>query len=88
MPRARNPSRDRLAEAIALLLRCQAAFLARTVAADRELGETRRRSDEILRRIDERFDRIEALLLENLRLAQALPDRVREKLGIKIAPQP
>ncbi len=49
----------------------------------REAEESNRRIAEWQRRADERFARIEAILLEHGRLLQALPDAVREKIGFK-----
>src|SRR5436190_21431906 len=87
MARARKPSNGRLEEAIALLLQNQAAFLARASETDRVLAETQRSMDATQRRIDERFARIEALLLEHNRILQALPERIREKIGVTVPPQ-
>jgi hypothetical protein len=48
-----------------------------------DAAEFRRRTEEWQRRADERFARIEAILLEHGRILQALPDAVREKIGFK-----
>ena len=37
-------------------------------------------------RIEQRFARIEALLMEHNRILQALPDAIREKIGFKPPP--
>ena len=79
MARASDPSRGRLEESMALLLLAQAQFVARASETDcaraktwRRMDRTKQRMDETQRRMDERCARIEALLLENNRLARAL----------------
>ncbi len=74
----RNGSHDRLEEAMALLINNQAAFVAQLRENDRLRAELKRESDE-------RFARIEALLLEHNRILTALPDAIREKIGFKAA---
>ena len=65
------------------LMQQQAAFLGRLSETDRELAQLRRQTDE-------RFGRIEAILLEHsrilselMRMMEALPGAIREKLGFK-----
>jgi hypothetical protein len=57
-------------------------FLGRAVDADSRRAVLERERAEIERRIEARFRRIEALLIENTRLLRALPDAVCEKLGL------
>ncbi len=75
--------RERLEEAMALLIQNQAAFLG-------QLLETERTASERFARIDERFARIEAdmaailqVLAEHGRLLERLPEAVREEIGFK-----
>ena len=85
--------RDRLEEAMALLIQNQAAFVGR-------LAETDRQHLQFEREAAERFARIEAqmaeiirvlnehgrLLAEHSRLLERLPEAVREKIGFKGQP--
>jgi hypothetical protein len=52
-----------------------------TMEADRRAFQ--KESAEIQRSIDQRFARIEALLLEHHRMLEALPDAVRDKIGFR-----
>jgi hypothetical protein len=83
MARTRNAQNGRLEEALAILIQNQAAFVA-------QLRETDREQIELQRKIDERFLRIETLLLEHsrilaehTRILQRLPEEVREKISFK-----
>ena len=65
------------------LMQQQAAFLERLSETDRELAQLRRQTDE-------RFGRIETILLEHsrilselMRMMEALPEAIREKIGFK-----
>jgi hypothetical protein len=60
-----------------------AAMQQTTAAMQAEWREFQRQSAEIQRSIDQRFARIEALLLEHNRMLAALPDAVRDKIGFK-----
>jgi hypothetical protein len=80
-----------LAQAQATLVQNQAAFvqtqqsfLAQMADSQRDAAEFRRRTEEWQRHADERFARIEAILLEHSRMLQALPDAVREKIGFSL----
>jgi hypothetical protein len=68
-----NPRRESattiLQIAIADLLQTQAHFM--------------RDSEEHRKRIDERFNRIEALLLKHNEILQNLPEAIRDKIGFK-----
>jgi hypothetical protein len=50
----------------------------------REMAEINRQHLELKRQADERFARIEALLLEHSQILEALPDAVRERMGFPI----
>jgi hypothetical protein len=83
MARAKSAGNGRREEALATLIQTrvalmhiQASFLARAAENDARMAE-------IDRRIDERFARIEAQLIENTRLSKALPDAIRDKIGFK-----
>jgi hypothetical protein len=65
-----------LIQAQAALTQNQAAFLARVSETDRQMAETNRMNSE-------RFARIEAILAKLIRLIQALPEAVRDKIGFK-----
>ncbi len=73
----------RLEEAIAILIQNQAAFVAESREINARIAEMERTNSERFARIEERFMRIEALLLEHNRMLLALPDAVREKIGFK-----
>lgn len=68
---------DPLRDALASLVRSEAMLVESQAGRDREIAEWRRS-------IDDRFHRIEAILL---RLVEVLPDAVRERIGIKPEPQ-
>jgi len=74
----------------ATLVQTQAAFVVQVAETNRQnaetnrqLAETNRKLAELERVTAERFARILALLLENTRLLQALPDAICEKIGFK-----
>ena len=82
--------RDRLDEAMALLVQNEAAFVGRLAETDRVHLEFERRHLEFERETAERFARIEAqmaeiirVLSEHGRLIEGLTDAVREKIGFK-----
>ena len=71
-----------LVQAQATLALNQATFLGRIAETDARMSEMGRRSDE-------RFARIEAILMDHSRILRALPDVIRDKIGFKIPePQP
>jgi hypothetical protein len=84
MARAKANGSGRLEDALATLIQNQAAFLARVSEIDARVAEMERQRIEIERRNDERFARIEALLIEHNRILQALPDVIRDKIGFKV----
>lgn len=78
-----NSGNNHLEEAMALLINNQAAFI-------KQLADSERKTAKLRRETDERFRRIEAILLdhsrilaEHTRLLQALPETIREKIGFK-----
>jgi hypothetical protein len=90
MARAKSQSNGKLDEAMqalahaqATLVQTQASLVAQMADFQRESAEFRRRSEEWQRHADERFARIEAILLEHGRMLHGLPDAVREKIGFK-----
>jgi GTP1/Obg family GTP-binding protein len=92
LARKRAPSngRDRLEEAMAMLIQNQAAFLNRLADTDSRIAESERHYAELRREASERFARIEAdiaailrVLAEHGRLLERLPDAVRDKIGFK-----
>lgn len=90
MARAKNQTNGRLDEAIALLIQNEAALLAQQTESNRQIAEARlqmaeteRRNAETFARIDERFRNIESILAELVRMMEALPDAVREKMGFR-----
>jgi hypothetical protein len=77
-----------LVQSHALLEQAQAAALVRQAETDARWAATSADMVRIKRESDERFARIEAILLEHGRILRALPDAIREKIGFKIpAPQ-
>ncbi len=66
------------------MMQQQAVFLARASEIDARMAEMARERIEIDRRNEERFVRIEALLIEHNRILLALPDALREKIGFKV----
>jgi len=83
MARAKNAGNGRLEEALATLLQNQAVLVQNQTAFLARVSEIDARVAEIERINQERFARIEALLLEHNRILQALPDAIRDKIGFK-----
>ncbi len=48
------------------------------------IAETDRVMAARMAQIDERFSRVEAILIEHSRILRALPDAIRDKIGFKI----
>jgi len=67
---------NQLVEAMALLIRNQAAFVEQIARSDRERLELTRKSEELQRKNDERFSRIETILLQ-------LPKAIKKEIGFK-----
>jgi hypothetical protein len=65
-----------LVQAHASLAQNQAAFLARISAIDARMAETNRINSE-------RFARIEAILMDLVRMVEMLPEAVRDRIGFK-----
>jgi hypothetical protein len=74
--RRRKPEQNGLQEAVALLLNAQ-ANLANAQASFMS------RADERFASIDRRLSHIEAILLRHEQTLQALPEAIREKIGVK-----
>ena len=81
---------NHLEEAMALLIRNQAAFVEQMARSDREAPELRRKSDELQQRGDERFARIddrfagvEQRLSRIETILVQLPEAIRRKIGFK-----
>jgi hypothetical protein len=55
---------------------------------EREMAQLRRESEENKRAADERFARIEAILMEHNRILSRLADTVGEKIGFKASLNP
>jgi hypothetical protein len=90
MPKKDTPTngRDRLDEAMALLVHNQASFVS-------QLAENNRQHLKFEREANERFGRIEAQMAEIIRVLnehgrtlERLPEAVREKIGFKSQLQP
>ena len=83
----RNGSLERavrdLLQSQATLVQNQALYLTQKAELDQRMAEYERESAETKRITDERFARIEAILMEIVRAMQALPEAVREKIGFK-----
>src|ERR1041384_6521373 len=76
-----------LEKALRHMLQTQALHQQNQAENQRDLAESRRELSELRRQADQRFARIEAILLEHTRILQALPDAVREKIGYKMPEQ-
>jgi hypothetical protein len=86
MARARSNGNGKLEDALATVLQTQAVMqqshadmIVRFSQFEKEMSQMRRESDE-------RFARIEAILLEHNRILSRLADTVGEKIGFKISP--
>jgi hypothetical protein len=89
----RSNGRQRLEEAIAMLVRNEAAFVARLSDSDQRHAENERLRLQYEREAAERFARIEAdmamiirVLGEHTRMLERLPEAVREKIGFQGKP--
>jgi len=76
-------SHAQLEESVALLNQTQAIFNQTQANNLAQFAAYERESAEWWRRADERFTRIEAILIEHGRILERLPDAVREKIGFK-----
>jgi hypothetical protein len=79
----RSNRNNRLEEAVALLMQNQATFLARLSETDKELANLRRQTDERFARIETILLEHSRILLEVMRMLEALPEAVRQKIGFK-----
>jgi len=86
----RNNRNDRLEEAMSLLIQSQAALMQNQTASSQQqtaflarLADQEKELTELRRQTDERFGRIETILLELMRMMEALPEAIREKIGFK-----
>jgi chromosome segregation ATPase len=75
-----------LAHANASLVQNQATFLARMADIDARLSKIEAQIAESKRQNEERFTRIETILLEHSRILRALPDIIGDKIGFKSSP--
>jgi hypothetical protein len=85
---ARRNGRQRLEEAMAMLVQNEAQFVARLSESDQRHAENERLRLQYEREAAERFARIEAdlaavirVLGEHTRMLERLPEAVREKIG-------
>jgi hypothetical protein len=69
---ARTPRNSNLAQAIALLIQNQAAFVADMRDYHRQMAEIRRE-----------FDEIKAILIRHEHILMNLPEAIREKIGFQ-----
>jgi hypothetical protein len=94
MAARKSPANNHLEEAMALLIRNQAAFVEQIsrndqerLALQRRTEESQRRTEEWQRKSDERFAKIEAQLLQlPAKLVQAVLDqlpRIKKEIGFK-----
>lgn len=79
MKTPRRASSTRLAEAVALLIQNQAAFLGRVSEMDRRLIE-------LSTQMTDRFARIESILVQQGKVLEALPEAIRLKIGFGKSP--
>jgi hypothetical protein len=73
---AKRNGKDRLEEAIAVVLQTQAVL-------SQNLALTNQRMDERFARQDERLERIETVLTQLIHLVQELPEAVKDKIGFR-----
>jgi hypothetical protein len=79
-----------LAQAIALLIQNQAAFVAELAEANRERTAIERRTEARFRHIEKTMDEMKAMLIDRERvlrevyeMLKELPEAVRQKIGFK-----
>ena len=65
----------------------QIAFSARMAESDIRLAELKRATAARFAEVEKRFARIEAILLDHSEILRALPDAVRDKIGIRMPGQ-
>ena len=75
--------RDRLDEALAMLIPNQAMFVSRLAETDRLQAQFQREAAERFAHIDAQMAEIIRVLNEHSRLLERLPEAVREKSGFK-----
>jgi len=78
-PRKNSNSNNHLEEAMALLIRNQAAFVEQIARTDRERTEQKQEFEEFRRETRERLSRIETILLQ-------LPKAIKKEIGFKARP--
>ncbi len=97
MARAKEHGNGRLEDALqalvqaqATLVQTQAAYLAQKPETDKRIAKFEKRNDDWQRQANDRFARIEAILLEHNRILsehakflEKLPDLIGEKIGFK-----
>ena len=77
-----------LVQAQAILVQTQATQVAQKADLDKEILLLRKDIEAFKKSTDERFSRIEAILLEHNRILTSMPDLVREKIGFKAQQSP
>ena len=77
--RKSSNSNNHLEEAMALLIRIQAAFVEQIARTDRERTEQKQEFEEFRRETRERLSRIETILLQ-------LPKAIKKETGFKARP--
>jgi hypothetical protein len=76
MQRQTSRKSTHLEEAVDLLIKTQAAFVA-------ELAESRRENDKTFSDINKKFTHIEAMLMRHERMLTDLPEVIRQKIGFQ-----
>ena len=82
--RKSSASNNHLAEAMALLIRNQAAFVEQIARNDQERLTLQRKSDERQIENDERFARIEERLTRIEAILLQLPKAIKKEIGFKV----
>jgi len=72
-----------LEEAVDLLIKAQAAFVAQLAESRRDLAESRRENDKTFSEINKKFAHIEAMLMRHERMLTDLPEVIRQKIGFQ-----
>lgn len=70
-------------QAQAAMLQTLAAMQLSHAQYEKDMAQLRREGEELKRTSDERFARIEAILLEHNRILSRLPEAVAERIGFK-----
>ena len=83
MRRQTSKKGTHLEEAVDLLIKAQAAFVAQLAESRRDLAESRRENDKTFSEINKKFAHIEAMLMRHERMLTDMPEVIRQKIGFQ-----